>query len=384
MKNTICLFCLVLSGCITEYIPAKISQTADILVVEGIITNDETLITLSRSTYLTDTDNGATSPNYVSGAKIYVECDDGTQMAAEPQNPGIYLIKTGKLNYERKYRLKIETEEKEADCNEEDSPCPTKTYEYCSGFSYPIVTSEIDSVFRMQKSRGEPVTIHVSTQSSTQSSGEYNENTVLYYLWSYVENWEIIPILPRWGYPSVCWNEKKNTGLLLGSATKTVSGNLIDDVTEIDPSDSKLSDMYRITVKQNAISKQAYDYFSNIKKNAQQTGSIFSPIPLELKGNITCTTDPGIPVIGYVEVSTTTKKQLYISQRDNLYEPPPRDCQIYTVDDLKKLFNTDQIPPIPSDYTLYQEAFYDSPALYAKKYCVECDGTTQKPDDWPN
>jgi len=379
MKNIICLLlCLVLCSCITEYLPAGIVQTAGILVVEGTITDNETLITLSRSVYLTDTDNGAASPNYVDGAKVYVECDDGTQMEANPQNSGTYLIETGKLNEESNYRLKIEIVE--VDSNKNDLPGTSKTYEYCSNFSHPIVTSEMDSIFWMQKGRGEPVTIHVSTQSSE----DYDKNSVLYYLWSYVEDWEIMPLLPLWGSPSVCWNEKKNNDLLLGSATQTVSGNLIDTVTEIDPSDSKLSEMYRITVKQNAISKQAYDYFSNIKKNAQQTGSIFSPIPLELKGNITCTTDSGMPVIGYVEVSTTTTKQLYISRNDNLYEPPTWDCQTYTVDDLKKLLNTNQIPPIPSDYILYQDAFVSSAALYVKKHCVECDGTSQKPDDWPN
>jgi len=344
-------------------------------VVEGIITDNETDITLSRSVNLTAGDGDT---NYVNDARVSVECDDGTQMTAEPQNDGKYAIKTGKLNSERKYRLKIEIDE--ADSSQVNSSHSAKTYEYCSDFSNPIATSEIDSVFWMQKSKGEPVTIHVSTQPS----GDYENNAVLYYLWSYVEDWEIMPLLQRWDYPSVCYNEKKNSDLLLGSAIQTVTGNLIDTLLTIDPSDAKLSEMYRITIKQNAISKRAYDYLSNIKKNAKQTGSIFSPIPLELIGNIACTTDPNIPVIGYVDVSTTTTKQLYISRSDNLYESPSWDCQTYTENELKKLLNIDQIPPIPSDYTTYQEAFYGSPAIYVKKHCIECDGTSQKPDDWPN
>jgi len=348
---------------------------ADILVVEGTITDNETDITLSRSVNLT-ADDGA--PHYVNDARVTVECDDGTQMTAEPLDNGRYAIQTGKLSFDRQYRLKIAIDA--ADSSQVDSPRPAKTYEYSSDFSYPLATSEIDSVFWMQKSKGEPVTIHVSTQPS----GDNANNAVLYYLWSYVEDWEIIPLLQRWGYPSICYNEKKNSDLLLGSATRTVAGNLIDTLLAIDPSDAKLSEMYRITVKQNAISKQAYDYLSNIKKNARQTGSIFSPIPLELVGNIVCTTDPAVPVIGYVDVSTTTTKQLYISRSDNVYEPPSWDCQTYTTDDLRRIYNTDQIPPIPPEYTLYQEAFYGSSAIYVKNHCVECDGTSQKPDDWPN
>lgn len=374
MKKTICLLCFVLCGCISEYLPKGIDRVADILVVEGIITDHETRITLSRSMSLIDADNEHAAPNYVNGAGVYVECDDGTQMAAEPQHAGTYLVQTGKLNIERKYRLKIELTETDHLHGQ------TKTNEYCSTFSHPVATSEIDSIFRMKKGKGEPVTIHVSTQSSS----DFDENTVLYYLWSYIEEWESSPLMPNQQYPSVCWYEAVNNDLLLGSASKTVSGNLIDNVVEIDPSDSKLSEMYRITVKQNAISKKAYDYFTNIKKNAQQTGSLFSPIPLEITGNITCTTDPDIPVIGYVDVSTTTSKQLYISRRDNLYEPPRWDCQPLTAKELLEIHAVDVSREIPPDYTIYQAGMFGNATLYIKKSCVECNGVAPKPDDWPN
>ena len=358
------LLCFILFGCITEYEPTGIDEIADILVVDGIITDDETCITLSRSINLTEADNEELPSIYIHNAKVYVECDDGTQMTGEHQVAGQYLVQTGTLNLERKYRLKIEINE----------------HEYSSNFSYPIATSEIDSIFWMKRDKGEPVTIHVATQSSE----DFDDNIVLYYLWSFEENWEIRPPLPHWDYPSVCWYKAESTDILLGSATKTVSGSLIENINEIDPSDRKLSEMYQIMVKQNAISKRAYDYFSNIRKNSQHSGSIFSPIPLELTGNITCTTDPGIPVIGYVEVSTTTQKHRYISRRDNLYEPIQWNCQTFTVNELREIYNTTNIPPIPPDYTLYQEGFFGMPALYVKKDCVECNGKLPKPDDWPN
>ena len=365
------LLCLLLCGCITEYEPKGINEIADILVVDGFITDDETYITLSRSENLTDPDGTFTR---IEDAKVYVECDDGTQMIAEHQADGQYLIKTGKLNLERQYRLRIEVDE--TDCSEDDLPCPAKSYEYRSDFLYPIATSEIDSIFWMKRDRGEPVTIHVATQFSE----GFDDSNVLYYLWSFIENWEIKPLLFHWDYPSVCWSEEQSSEILLGSAAKTVSGSTIENITEIEPSNRKLSEMYRITVKQNAISKRAYEYFSNIKKNSQQTGSIFSPIPMELAGNITCTTDPGKPVIGYVEVSTTTQNQRYISNRDNLYEPPYWDCIALPLTEISE-YDGFRIPP---GYTLYQEAYFSMPALYVKSVCVECNGAMPKPDDWPN
>jgi hypothetical protein len=197
----------------------------------------------------------------------------------------------------------------------------------------------------------------------------------------------------------------KNRGVLLGSAEKTVFGKVTDKIIEIPPSDIKLSVLYRVSIKQNAISKRAYEYFKNIKKNTDKIGDIFAPIPSELRGNIVCTTDPGRSVIGYVDVSLTMKNHRFISrQRDRLYEPPYKDCTIYSLNQLMEMYKN-----VPGKYVLInpeegkkvedgdenedddaeKEELIDEPyvALYAPRTCVDCTtigGTTQKPDDWQN
>ena len=355
------LMCLILCGCITEYEATGIDEDAGILVVEGVITDDETTITLSRSSNLTD--DYLTSVSYINDAKVSVECDDGTQFDGYPYSEGVgyhviwrYLIKTGKLNPERQYSLKIEFEE----------------HEYCSDYAHPIETPEIDSIFWMKRGPRQPVMIYVSTHSP--------ENKVLYYRWSYREDWEIhstYNMLPD--YPHYCWDKANSAGLLLGSAEKTVFGKLSDIIVEILPYARKLSVLYRINVKQNAISKRAYDYFANIRKNDQQSGSIFAPTPSELRGNITCTTDPERPVIGYVDVSTTTQKNLHIYRSNGAYEQPlSNECEL--VDGSLLLDWNDGI--LPKDYVLYDH--YGN--FYAHISCVDCTyhGTEQKPDDWPN
>ena len=75
--------CLLVSGCITEYVATGVKKTSDILVVEGMITDDETHITLSRSVNINST---FYDPIYVNDANVYVECDDGTQWEAEPRS----------------------------------------------------------------------------------------------------------------------------------------------------------------------------------------------------------------------------------------------------------------------------------------------------------
>ena len=385
MKKHIVLYaslCLVFCGCITKYEATDIEAAADILVVEGIITDDESTITLSQSINLME--EGYYTPIYIDNANVSVECDDGTQWQAEPYTPppyssswsrnGQYTIKTGQLNSDRKYRLKIEINE--IDYNSSNRIVgpgfpiyTTKTYEYFSDFSYPIQTPEIDSVFWTKRGKGQPVNIHIATHSS--------DNQVMHYRWSYKEDWEINSDynLLHSGYPYYCWNSYISKDLLLGSAEKTVFGQVTDKFFETSPSDRRFSVLYRIDVKQNAISKRAYDYLANIKKNAENIGSIFAPVPSELRGNITCTTDPSRPVIGYIDISSTTQTTRYISKSDNLYESDS-NCRIISEEILSEMFDG----RIPDYYVKISEGYY------IEVKCVNCTfyGTTLKPDDWPN
>ena len=357
--------CLILCGCITEYTPKGIDVISDILVVDGIITDDESYITLSRSVNLTNGDDAWMSTQYVYDAKVCVECDDGSQFFAYFNwSDNRYVIYNGKLDTERQYRLKIEVDQDE----------------YCSDLSYPIQTPEIDSVFWTKRGKGQPVMIYVATHEP--------RGKVLYYRWSYKEDWEYHADYYLENYPYYCWDKANNRELLLGSAEKTVFGKLTDKVTEISPSSRKISYLYRIDITQNVISKRAYDYFANIKKNSQQIGSIFAPIPSELRGNITCTTDPARPVIGYMDISTTTKKRRFISSTEGAYESPGFnwDCVLVTRDSLLSWYNF-----IPSHYVLTnpREVELSPTAIpyYIKEMCVECTyygGTIYKPDDWPN
>ena len=344
------LLCLLLCGCITKYYPTGIDEIADILVVDGVITDDETIITLSLSVNLTEEQSISTS--YVNHALVYVECDDGNQWQAETQwdwdtedRNGRYLIKNGILNTKQKYHLRIVIDK----------------FDYSSDYMYPIITPEIDSLFWMKTGRGQPVLIHVATQST--------DGNTMYCRWRYKEDWEINSELPLAGYPYNCWNTANSREILLGSSEKTVFGRITDVVAEIPPWDRKLAVMYRIDVRQNAISKRAYDYYENIRMNAKQIGNIFAPIPSELRGNIICTTDLGRPVIGYVDVSSTTRKRMYIPKSANVYERPySMNCEPFVP----------ETPPENDTFFVYYNGMY----LY--RNCVDCTffGVEQKPDDW--
>jgi hypothetical protein len=378
---------LILVGCITDYEARGVDEEKDILVVEGLITEGESYITLSRSIYLND----VATFNYIYDATVYVECEDGTRMEAE--NPSLdpywgfstnrYAIQIDQLHLDRKYRLKIEINEPDTQSRYAYDEVAYKTFEYASDYSNPIATPEIDSVFWTKREKGHPISIHVATHDP--------DNRALYFRWSYREDWQIISdvsSMPPYYYPYFCWNFENSHELLLGSGNKTIFGNVTEILTQMPPYSRKLEALYRIDVKQNAISKRAHDYFANIKKNAQHSGSLFTPAPSELRGNIVCITDPNRPVIGYVDVSLTTQKRRYITRAEDVYEYARRtyDCEPVLEDSLRARF--DESGGIPIYYVPYNEITgpFGIQLFYIINSCVDCTlfGTTQKPEDWPN
>jgi len=259
---SIILNCLILCNCITEFESKDIDEIEGILVVEGIITDDESVITLSRSKGLSYEDNILDlSHYYVTDAKVYIECDDGTQWnALVPFVPfvppdlksggtngtngqsGQYAIQTGKLNPERQYRLKIKLEE----------------HEYHSIFASPMIPPEIDSVFLTKKDKGQPVNIHVATQTP--------DNNAHYYRWSYSEDWETRARVNLIGYPYRCSKHYKSRELLLGTNENNASDKIIETLARIPPGNDRLSVLYRMDVTQHAISKRAFDLGHYIRK----------------------------------------------------------------------------------------------------------------------
>jgi len=352
----VCIY-LILCGCIEEYEVRGVEEVGDILVVEGMITDHETVITLSRSVRLSD----FVQPERVDSAEVYVEREDGVLFKAELQPIWIiwgtpnsrYVAETGTLSMEHRYRLRIKIEEDE----------------YVSDFSYPLQTPEIDSIFWTKRGLGQWVSVYVATHDPN--------NQILHYRWSYTENWEIHSEIWTDSFPSLCWGSSANHGVLTGSASRMVQGRLVFPLNHISPWDQRLSVLYRITVRQNAISKRAYDYFENIKKNSVWQGGIFAPTPSELRGNIVCTTDPSKPVIGFIDVSTTTTKYRFISRRDGVYERPPSPCRIMTIAELLEVFGF-----VPDWFV-----FIDEIGGYVQFSCVDCThagGNLQRPENWPD
>lgn len=363
-------------GCIEEYHAKGIDQLSNLLVVEGVVTDGTTTVKLSRSVGLYgDVQKSET----INNAVVSVEAEGGTVYAANKNvTDGTYTIEIDKLDPDTRYRLKISID------NEE----------YESAYSKPILTPDIDKIFWTKNSDKGIANVCVTTRGTNDQSR--------YYSWSYEEIWEITAkyysnfmydvyaetgnvifyneLNGPYNLKYHCWNSSKSNKFILASSDK-LSENVISEkkLVETAPSDNRFSVLYYIKVHQNMLSKEAYDYFTNLQKNIESTGSIFSPVPSEMRGNITCVTNPDIPVVGYVDISNVKTKEVYIYPSDGLYEiKSDFSCFSVAIDDERyeegmALYYYDRSPMDP----IHQ---------YSYVRCFDCtlSGTKNKPDFWPN
>jgi hypothetical protein len=310
---------VVLTGlCCREPYTINIPTNGDgVLVVEGIVNgNGKTSISLSRTTRLADK---------------RIAPEKGALLILESENTGaVYpMLETTEGNYESgdltldpsvKYRLRIQTSDNR---------------EYSTDFKNVMTTPPIDSLTWKQTSSG----LNIFSNAHDQA------NTVQYYKWDYEETWEFhsayrtflgfkeVPPDQNGGYKYVltfldpvtqsvdttlyyCYNERKSSGVNIASTESLDSSVLLTPILSYPRGAIELGVMYSILVKQYAMSKDGFDFFTRMKKNTEQLGSIFDAQPSELSGNIRCITNPSELVIGYIEFTTMESKRIFINNEN--------------------------------------------------------------------
>ncbi|HZY36960.1 MAG TPA: DUF4249 domain-containing protein [Mucilaginibacter sp.] len=297
------LFLLVITACRKPYNPPAITGNGSYLVVAGIINigSDSTTITLSRTVNV----SSATTKNPVLQAQVAVVSDQGAVFPLTETTNGNYVCAGLNLDVTRQYRLSIKT----------------ATEQYQSDLAPATITPPIDSVgFNIVN---DPVTgIQIYANSHDAS------NTVKYYRWDYIENWEfhakfasdyitngttIVRRTPD-QYITYCYTGEVSSDIVLGSSAKLKQDVIYQNPIVFIPSTSeKIEDKYSILLREYALTADAYNFYTSLKKNTEQLGSIFDAQPSQLPGNIHCLNNPSEPVIGYVSVCTVSSKRVFIS-----------------------------------------------------------------------
>jgi len=380
-RNYIAIFgvlILAISACVYPYNASISENLTSMLVVEGdIIVNGTTRINLSRTSPL----DNAYSP-VIQGAQVYVEDEQGGRYAVPEVFPGLYEAETSHLDWERSYRLHITLSNKS---------------QYASAYVPVCVSPLVDSVGYIVNPDSTAIYVHLSTHDV--------KGKTQYYKWSYVENWEIMPqwmsmltfdtetLRYRYRYNEenihFCWTSRSSSEILLGNTTR-LSDDVIADqtlfyISELDP---RAQVLYSVQFAQAALTREAYSYWENLRKNSEDVGGLFSPQPSELNGNLYALNNPDEVVLGYVSAYAQTLSERAFIPGGLMRRPPWRDCDCRSV--YPPLDTNDKVTPfvyfrdglIPVDYSPDM-----SQVVWHRKICCDCQmhgGTKNKPAWWPN
>ncbi len=362
-----------LFNCIEPYSPPELKTQDPILIVDGFVnTSGESRITLARLLPLT-TD---AMPSYENNATVWVEDSDGNKKYFTGDNLGKYTLVPQDFPASE-YRLRIIT----ADANE-----------YLSDFEPIIATSPIDSVtWRLTDNQN--VEIMVSTHDDNTKNG--------FYRWTFEDTWEYRSLLnSHYIYnPTTkslesrteniynCWRSTLSTNINIESTVR-FSENLVSEfpIARFSQSSERFRFKYSILVQQQSLSRNAYSYWRQVKQSNQDLGTIFGPLPAEIRGNIKSLTNSEEPVVGFFSIGTTETNRIFITNADmpiaEFWDTPYKGCKYDTL--FLTRIQDFQGPPFLIGGRLYEGDLLVGYS-YSTEYCVDCrqsGGTNIKPVFW--
>lgn len=382
-KFVLCLFILLIvlifNNCKKPFEPnIDRNTTNNILVVEGYINTGvgPTKFIISKASQL------SSAANFIpeNGATVSVESSGGSSQVLSASGNGVYQNAQLSINTSLKYRLRIKT---------------NSGKEYASAYVEVKNTPDIDNVNWKEIDGG--VQLYASTHDSQLKSR--------YYMWDYEETWlfhsnydsEVIfkgnTIQLRLPEESVykCWAGSNSSSIILGTSVK-----LIDDIineqplTTIPSQSEKLGIRYSILVKQYALTKEAFDYMEIMKKNTEELGSIFGPLPSQQTSNMTSLSNPNEVVVGFVYATSKKEARIFIDNKDlsyvwNVNKPNSDICketELLQTTGLAQYFASGNLVPTYQIFNAAGNAVIGYG--YAPRICVDCTirGTKTMPAFW--
>lgn len=330
MKNRYIFMCFLLllffaTSCVEEFVADIPESEENVLVVEGSIFSDSTSIL--NISYSTSLQNKQKKPE--ENAKVILKGSDGSQVEAVKNG---YYVKSElfsdatrvEQDFRGQYRFWKTHLKSDVEYWVE---IKVGNYTYESEPMKPLDAPEIDSIEYQQVRDDKKVEILVNTVPYGDADG------MVYTSWEFLEAWEIhtpnttqyewdpfemcLIKLDKTQYTNKGWKEQNNLNPIVFSSKEKVQKETIHT---IECTDDRLQTCYFIRVKDYAISRAEYEYFTTRNQQSNDVSGLFSPMPTELPTNIHCT-DKSRKAIGFVGIrGKVNQTEIHFLKKDVYYE----------------------------------------------------------------
>lgn len=378
-RPNVLLALLVLFSCIDPFAPDLLSVDYGILVIDGyFVPNDTTRIRLSRTATIDHPTATAPEPP----ALVRIEGNNGFAATLSLHDDQLYTMPPVNADVKEQYRLIVQT----ADGRRYESP-----YVPLKG------ATTIDSVVVHEDENREKVTFstfsHDQQNDSRYYSYQYDETwnyTAAAYSIYRFENGEVVPRRTSSDLYN-CWKTRRSHDIRLAT-TAQLSQDVVYDfpVLQMRQSDRRLYFAYSVNIRQYVLTPEAYSYWSIIKQNSHELGTLFDPLPGQPESNFKCTTDPVRPVVGFFSASEVTTKRILVKREDlrGPREPYQNDgydnCNGFILS-LEDVNEPNLAGLLIRDRAFDMFTFEMIGYIVYPAYCLDCrmqGGTTVSPDYW--
>jgi hypothetical protein len=362
---------LLLAGsCVTQFIP-ETNEDQEVLVVEGLITDQPGINTVKLSESRPLADKRPVYPYRY--CNVTISDDLGNTYDLTEKEPGVYVTDSAEFRgiAGRKYKLTIETNNFNA---------INHTYESLLMEMKPVPA--IDSLY-YEKVNIRDSEDYIPLEQGCQVYLDTHDplGVCKYFRWDYIETWQIgLPfVVPN----STCWITDnsgviniKNTSVFTQDRIHRYPINYVSNLTD------RLNMKYSMLVNQYSLNEDEYVFWERLQNVSEEVGSLYDITPASIPGNIYCLDDPGEQVLGYFSVSAKSSKRIFIdddfSGLVNLY----KNCVTDTV------YGEDtEIPGLDVSIWIIGWQNYVQPPykiLTTIKGCADCTvrGSNVKPSWW--
>lgn len=308
------------AGCREPFEPEIDNAQSGVLVVEGYLDSNglESILSISKTAPISGTDSNIPEP----GALVSLVSDAGQLYKLTELEEGKYLFQQD-IPENQSFRLEILLRNGE---------------KYISDPMTPIVSPDILEAGYMRDEEG--VEVFLNTQGNEVADD---------FLWTYEETWVFRPVI-RVPYIyrndtkqvelrkeeeriDLCYKSETNPDLLLETSSRFEDQVVFrQTITEIPQGDERLMERYSILISQKSIPQEAVEFWETLKRNTDDLGTIFSPLPSIITGNLHLEGDENQPVVGFISLGVIKQVRLYIDQKDvipwGFNDPEFDDCSI--------------------------------------------------------
>lgn len=186
-----------------------------------------------------------------------------------------------------------------------------------------------------------------------------------------------------WQYTN-CWRVTKSSRTSVAIA-KALDGWKLENhrIRTIPLKSSQLGmGQYFLKVKAKSITEEEYRYLDAMNKGSDNVGSLLSPLPSDILGNIRNMDDPEVFAIGYVSVNVVAKKIFAIStegidfwESESKYYRNPYNMYMADPDPYRSAYSNGFYPYKEKEGTIW----------WVPARCIDCrvdGGTLEKPAGW--